>query len=497
MPEQRGDAASRIAREWRPLADLPEDWRDLRREDLRAVHQQWMEDRSHIKDETKVRKFQGELSLRWAIETGIIERLYTVERGVTVQILKAGMEALGRFHARGHISADARALIADQRQALEMVMDLVGGTRSLTDSYIKALHHRLTLSQEECEAEDPEGNLIKVPLRKGEWKKQSNNPRRRDGSVHQYCPPEFVQDEIDKLLAWHRTHADISPEVEAAWLHHRFTQIHPFQDGNGRVARALTGAVFLKAGYLVLVIRDQEHRELYLDALESADSGDLGPLVDLFAEIQIGDLNEAIKSVRELRGETMIKVSESLAERARRRQAASREQAADAMNSLIQIASTRLDEAKAELERAFEQQGVRVDSHHVVDGPEQEKMSWWSWQIAKAAREDDYFADLIRPRRWVALSLSLPDIGTEVTRFVVSLHAVGRAAGLHAATAFLTTPVESGEGSRPGRWHSDTVSERRFRFGAGTEKLEEAEKRFRSWLDPTIENGLSMWGERL
>ena len=43
------------------------------------------------------------------------------------------------------------------------------------------------------------------------------------------------------------------PEVEAAWLHHRFGQIHPFQDGNGRVARALATMIFLRAGFVPLV----------------------------------------------------------------------------------------------------------------------------------------------------------------------------------------------------------------------------------------------------
>ena len=251
------------------------------------------------------------------------------------------MEALGQFHARGLISTDARALIADQRASLEMVMDLVGGARALTNSYIKELHHRLTLSQEQCEAEDLSGNLIKLPLQKGVWKQQPNNPKRPDGSIHQYCPPDFVQDEIDRLLHWHQAHDDVCPEVEAAWLHHRFTQIHPFQDGNGRVARAITSAVFLKADCLVLVIRDQEHRDRYLDTLEAADNGDLKPLVDLFADIQIDDLNDAIKSIRELRGETVVKVSESLAERAKRRKAVSQERVDHVMDHLIGVAETR------------------------------------------------------------------------------------------------------------------------------------------------------------
>ena len=74
-------------------------------------------------------------------------------------------------------------------------------------------------------------------------------------------------------------------EVKAAWLHHRFTQIHPFQDGNGRVARALASLVFLKDRCFPLVIRDSDRKE-YIEALETADAGDLRPLVGLFARRQ-------------------------------------------------------------------------------------------------------------------------------------------------------------------------------------------------------------------
>jgi Fic family protein len=74
-------------------------------------------------------------------------------------------------------------------------------------------------------------------------------------------------------------------EVKAAWLHHRFTQIHPFQDGNGRVARALATLVFLREGLFPLVVRDSDRKE-YIGALETADSNNLGPLVAFFASRQ-------------------------------------------------------------------------------------------------------------------------------------------------------------------------------------------------------------------
>ena len=475
---------------WEPIKDLPVVWPDHCRSDLHAVHGQWVRERNLIKDPTKLQRFQEQLALRWAIETGIIERLYTVDRGVTVQILEAGLLALGSFHARGRLSSDARALIADQHAALEMVMDLVAGARDLSAFSIREMHQRLTLRQDTCEAEDQFGNLKRVPLLKGQWKKQPNNPKRPDGSIHEYCPPEFVQEEVDQLLTWHREHADVCPEVESAWLHHRFTQIHPFQDGNGRVARALTTAVLLRADHLVLVIRDEEHRGDYLDALATADRGDLKPLVDLIADIQITDLQEAMKSMRSLRGEKVVQLADSIAERVRRRKEATQLKAAGVIQDLLRIASIRIEEAAAELRRAL---GSDVSARPFAD--DEGKQDWWSWQIIEAAREHGYYADLDRPRRWVSLRLGLPAIERVETRLVISFHARGHAADLHTVTAFLTNPLSEGHDSN--RWESEVVSEHPYNFRAEAGNIDNIEKQFRKWLETTIENGLSIWGERL
>jgi Fic family protein len=168
--------------------------------------------------------------------------------------------------------------------------------RPLTNYLIRSIHSELTENQPLCKGIDSLGRVVKTALLHGCYKKWPNNPSRLDGLIHEYCPPEQVQPQMDQLLAWHGEHlsAKVSPEVEAAFLHHRFIQIHPFQDGNGRVARALATLIFLRCGLFPLVVTSEQWPE-YILALEEADKGDLRPLIDLFSAIAIETLREALK----------------------------------------------------------------------------------------------------------------------------------------------------------------------------------------------------------
>ena len=121
----------------------------------------------------------------------------------------------------------------------------------------------------------------------GQWKSFSNNPKRPDGIIHQYCPPEQVESEVERLVDIHNQHLEmgVPPEIEAAWLHHCFTQIHPFQDGNGRVARTLASLIFVRQGLFPIVIKSHD-RDDYIRASEVADTGDLSDLINLFSRLQ-------------------------------------------------------------------------------------------------------------------------------------------------------------------------------------------------------------------
>lgn len=221
-----------------------------------------------------------------AIETGLLERLYSIDRGTTTLLIEHGLIAENVKRANVDIAPEHLiAILHAQRDAIEIVYDWVSQSRPLTLSGVKELHQVLTQHQEGVEGLDKFGRSATVPLLRGEWKRQPNSPLTAGGVVHGYCPPEQVGPEMDRLIAMNADAAKtLHPIVRGCWLHHRFTQIHPFQDGNGRVARCLLNYVLIEAGYLPVVVANDD-RTAYLDALEAADAGELEPLVRFVCQV--------------------------------------------------------------------------------------------------------------------------------------------------------------------------------------------------------------------
>jgi Fic family protein len=100
-----------------------------------------------------------------------------------------------------------------------------------------------------------------------------------------YMPPPAFEVPVlmKQLLDWlRRNPEELRPIEIAAVFHHRFVSIHPFDDGNGRIARLLTNLLLIKHGYPLTVIRSIDRRRYY-DTLRKADKGDLKPFVNFIA----------------------------------------------------------------------------------------------------------------------------------------------------------------------------------------------------------------------
>lgn len=90
-----------------------------------------------------------------------------------------------------------------------------------------------------------------------------------------------VPDEIRQICEYiSQTHS--YPALAAAVAHAWFTYVHPFEDGNGRVARLIANLILLRNGWPPMTIQ-RSSRDDYLDALMESDlGGDISLLLELF-----------------------------------------------------------------------------------------------------------------------------------------------------------------------------------------------------------------------
>ncbi len=114
-----------------------------------------------------------------------------------------------------------------------------------------------------------------------------------------------VQEYMDELIDWINMPAKIQEKpLKVAIAHHRFTWIHPFDNGNGRMARLLTYFLLRQYGYRMSYLMNLSaifciDRKMYFDMLEKADFGDRKELLN-WCEYVLRGLNIEIAKMKKL-----------------------------------------------------------------------------------------------------------------------------------------------------------------------------------------------------
>jgi hypothetical protein len=159
--------------QWQPIENLPSNWAELASAELPTLATVWNDQAQRLRSSGEFKTFMERLCREIAIETGIIERLYTIDCGVTRLLIEQGInESLIPHGATDRPVKQIVSLIQDQEAAIEGLFDFVGGQRTLSTFYVKQLHQLLTQSQDSTEALVPStGQIIRVPLLQGDWKR--------------------------------------------------------------------------------------------------------------------------------------------------------------------------------------------------------------------------------------------------------------------------------------------------------------------------------------
>lgn len=119
-----------------------------------------------------------------------------------------------------------------------------------------------------------------------------------------YATKEFfsdtseIENQVSKLIEWYNKETKINelhPIILATIFHYKFVKIHPFLDGNGRLARIISSLILLSYRLPPPIINNQD-RATYIFCLRKADLDDLSPLTNFIGERVLASMDFILKS---------------------------------------------------------------------------------------------------------------------------------------------------------------------------------------------------------
>lgn len=232
-------------------------------------------------EERVMQKFR----LWWTYHSNAIEG-NKLTQGETEMFLMEGLTAKGK-PLKDHLDLQGHS------NAINYLLAFIRNKETLTEASIRKLHEVLLVESYKVPAVTPDGLPTSKTVSLGQYKTQPNHVRTPTGELHYYAAPEDTSPKMHALMTWQREELEngvIHPVEVAARFHHEFTAIHPFDDGNGRMARLLMNLLLMQKGYPPVVIRISE-RDEYLMLLREADRREPDDFLCFIAEHVIASLS--------------------------------------------------------------------------------------------------------------------------------------------------------------------------------------------------------------
>lgn len=238
----------------------------------------------------KLRHILKKMHLDWNFHSNAIEG-NSLTRGETETFIMHGITAKGKPFK------DYKD-IGGHNEAVKFLRSIVEERREIpiTHHFLYSLHEMLIPEGEQkwVQAGDKK---IKKPILRGKYKEVPNHVETQTGEIHTYCEPHMTHSEMSNLLEWISEYEDLHPLILYTVFHHRFVYIHPFDDGNGRMTRAISNFILMRSGFPIIVIKEGE-RNRYYDALREADKGNFNDFLRLVLDSMRASLDIYLRGIR-------------------------------------------------------------------------------------------------------------------------------------------------------------------------------------------------------
>lgn len=213
--------------------------------------------------------------------------------GETKALILFGITAQGKplkdhFEIQGH------------NEAINWILEVVKDKTVLTEAFIRQLHVLVLKEDHYIDALTSDGKPTRKLVKVGSYKTSPNHVLTKTGEMFYFATPEETPAKMEELVDWFRKEKEkreVNPIILAALFHYKFIRIHPFDDGNGRVARILMNFILMQFGYPPAIIKTED-KENYYAVLALADADELEPFIQYIMQNLIRSLEIMIKGAK-------------------------------------------------------------------------------------------------------------------------------------------------------------------------------------------------------
>jgi len=207
-----------------------------------------------------LKSLREKLFLEWTYNSNAIEG-NTLTLSETKVVLEDGI-TIGGKTLKEHLE------VVNHKEAINYMEDIITKDEKLSERQIKKIHYLILKGIDDENAGKYRSEKVVI-----------------SGAEHIPPAPLLIDDQMKELINWYNDKSSTLHTIErAARLHTDFVKIHPFIDGNGRTARILLNFELMKAGYPIIIIKNED-RVRYYESLDKAHTtGDYSDFIDLVSE---------------------------------------------------------------------------------------------------------------------------------------------------------------------------------------------------------------------
>lgn len=168
------------------------------------------------------------------------------------------------------------------RRALVLAGEAAAGGRGVDVHLMAVLQDVITEAQASYTVSTDRGEIVEVDLPRRQYKPVSNYLPLPGGGLAAFAPASMVAAEMERLNGelGSAAFAALHPAVQAAYVHYALTAIHPFADGNGRLARTVASIYLMRAAGVPLIVFAERWPAYYQALRLATQEGDGQALVD-------------------------------------------------------------------------------------------------------------------------------------------------------------------------------------------------------------------------